>query len=117
MPARPPGSHPRKRGPVVDHRSRPRRTARPHRPPLPGARLHFYAGLLVGPFLLIAALTGGLYPVAPSIESRMYRDQLHTANRGPALPLADQVRAAQDARPDLVVSVVRPAERRRTPPG
>ncbi|BBZ67834.1 putative integral membrane protein [Mycolicibacterium insubricum] len=74
-------------------------------------RLHFYAGLLVGPFLLIAALTGGLYAVAPSIESWMYRDQLHTANRGPALPLADQVRAAQDVRPDLVVSAVRPAER------
>ncbi|OYD71899.1 PepSY domain-containing protein, partial [Rhodococcus sp. OK302] len=31
-------------------------------------RLHFYAGILIGPFILIAALSGGLYAIAPSIE-------------------------------------------------
>ncbi|MDV3209589.1 MAG: PepSY domain-containing protein, partial [Rhodococcus ruber] len=41
-------------------------------------RLHFYAGLLVAPFILIAAVSGGLYALAPTIEQLVYRDQLHT---------------------------------------
>jgi hypothetical protein len=31
-------------------------------------RIHFYAGILAGPFLLIAAVTGGLYAMAPQLE-------------------------------------------------
>lgn len=72
-------------------------------------RLHFYAGIFVGPFLLVAAVTGGLYAVAPSLEQWMYRDQLTAQSDGPALPLTDQVRAAQQVRPDLSVVAVRPA--------
>ncbi len=33
-------------------------------------RLHFYAGIFVGPFLLIAAISGGLYAIAPTIEQK-----------------------------------------------
>ena len=29
-------------------------------------RIHFYAGILAGPFLLVAAVSGGLYAMAPS---------------------------------------------------
>lgn len=47
--------------------------------------------------------------MAPSIEKFVYRDQLHVDSSGPALPLADQVRAAQQVRPDLTVTAVRPA--------
>lgn len=72
-------------------------------------RLHFYAGLFVGPFLLVAALSGGLYALAPSIEQLVYRDHLHVDATGPALPLSDQVRIAQRVRPDLTVTAVRPA--------
>lgn len=72
-------------------------------------RLHFYAGILVGPFLLIAAVTGGLYAIAPSLEQWMYRDQLRVDSAGSALPLTDQVHAAQQIRPDLTVAAVRPA--------
>lgn len=28
-------------------------------------RLHFYAGILVGPFILIAAISGALYALTP----------------------------------------------------
>ncbi|MFD6072914.1 PepSY domain-containing protein, partial [Amycolatopsis lurida] len=35
-------------------------------------RLHFYAGVLVGPFVLIAALTGVLYAATPQLESWIY---------------------------------------------
>lgn len=72
-------------------------------------RLHFYAGLFVGPFLLIAAVTGGLYAVAPSIESFVNRDLLYVDSRGPERPLAEQVTAGTTARPDLTLVAVSPA--------
>ncbi|OCB16652.1 peptidase [Mycolicibacterium porcinum] len=72
-------------------------------------RLHFYAGIFVGPFLLIAAISGGLYAIAPSIEQYVYRDQLRSHSSGEMLPVAEQVRAAQAQRPDLAVTAVRPA--------
>ncbi|MBY6365477.1 PepSY-associated TM helix domain-containing protein [Rhodococcoides corynebacterioides] len=72
-------------------------------------RLHFYAGVFVAPFILIAAVTGGLYAIAPTLESVVYRDLLHTDNTGPALPVSDQILAAQAERPDLTVAAVRPA--------
>ncbi|MCF6388013.1 PepSY domain-containing protein [Mycobacterium sp. MBM] len=73
-------------------------------------RLHFYAAVFVGPFLLIAAISGGLYAISPSLEQLMYRDYLRTTDTGPALPLSEQVRAAQHLRPDLTVTAVRPAD-------
>lgn len=72
-------------------------------------RLHFYAGIFVGPFLLVAAVTGGLYAISPTIEQVVYRDQLSTHSSGDMLPVAEQVRAAQAVRPDLPVTAVRPA--------
>ncbi|MFD1812010.1 PepSY-associated TM helix domain-containing protein [Rhodococcus gannanensis] len=81
-----------------------RRTVRPLM-----MRLHFYAGILVAPFILIAVVTGGLYAVAPALEGLVYRDQLHVEYTGPTQPVADQIRAAQAVRPDLTVSAVRPA--------
>ncbi|CRZ13405.1 PepSY-associated TM helix domain-containing protein [Mycolicibacterium neworleansense] len=72
-------------------------------------RLHFYAGIFVGPFLLIAAVSGGLYAIAPTIEQFVYRDQLQTNSSGDMLPVAEQVRAAQAQRPELTVTAVRPA--------
>ncbi|WP_327150026.1 PepSY-associated TM helix domain-containing protein [Nocardia sp. NBC_01329] len=72
-------------------------------------RLHFYAGLFVGPFLLIAAVTGGLYAVAPSIESFVNRDLLYVDSRGPQRPLSEQVTAGTAVRPDLALVAVAPA--------
>lgn len=72
-------------------------------------RLHFYAGILVAPFILIATISGGLYAVAPTIEQLVYRDYLHVDPTGPAVPVADQIRAAQAEQPDLTVAAVRPA--------
>ncbi len=59
-------------------------------------RLHFYVGLFVGPFILIAAITGTLYVLTPQLEDMIYRDQLCTSSLGTAQPLADQVKAAGD---------------------
>jgi uncharacterized iron-regulated membrane protein len=76
-------------------------------------RLHFYVGLFVGPFLLVAALSGVLYALTPQIEEHLYADALHSDSRGPNLTLAEQVARAQaevgNAR--LEVAAVRPAPR------
>nr|WP_237421755.1 PepSY domain-containing protein [Gordonia sp. SID5947] len=72
-------------------------------------RLHFYAGILVAPFLIVAVVSGGLYALAPSLEKVVYRGQLHTDSTGPTRPVADQIRAAMAERPDLTLSAVRPA--------
>ncbi|MBX7450221.1 PepSY domain-containing protein [Mycolicibacterium sp. 3033] len=84
----------------------PSTTRRDWRPLL--VRLHFYAGVLVGPFLIVAAVTGALYALAPSIERVVYRDLLSVEQR-PAIPLDEQVRRARTDHPDLSVAAVRPA--------
>lgn len=72
-------------------------------------RLHFYAGVLVGPFLIVAAVTGGLYALAPTIEKVVYRDVLTVDAADRALPLGEQISAAQASHPGLAVTGVRPA--------
>ncbi|MGB6244223.1 MAG: PepSY domain-containing protein [Gordonia sp. (in: high G+C Gram-positive bacteria)] len=73
------------------------------------ARLHFYAGVLIAPFLLVAAVTGGLYALSPTAEQFVYRQQLHTDAVGSAKSVAEQVRAAEKVRPDLRLDAVQPA--------
>ncbi|WP_233608625.1 PepSY-associated TM helix domain-containing protein [Nocardia stercoris] len=73
-------------------------------------RLHFYAGLFVAPFILIAALTGALYAIAPTVESVLNHDLLHVDSTGPARPLADQITAATATQPRLVLAAVDPAQ-------
>ncbi|MGW0299030.1 PepSY-associated TM helix domain-containing protein [Streptomyces anthocyanicus] len=63
-------------------------------------RLHFYAGVVVGPFLLVAAVTGLAYTATPQIESVLYEHELKVTPRGSAEPLAEQVAAAERAVPD-----------------
>ncbi|NKE57744.1 PepSY domain-containing protein [Lentzea sp. PSKA42] len=72
-------------------------------------RLHFYAGVLVGPFVLIAALTGVLYALTPQLESWVYSDQLRVPVSSQQLPLKDQVDAALASSPQGSLVAVRPA--------
>ncbi|TQJ02506.1 PepSY-associated TM helix domain-containing protein [Amycolatopsis cihanbeyliensis] len=72
-------------------------------------RLHFYAGVFVAPFLLVAAVTGLLYVFTPQLEDAVYDHELHVpATRG-ELPLAEQVDQARMTVPDGRVTAVRPA--------
>lgn len=59
-------------------------------------RLHFYAGVLIGPFILVAALSGALYAIAPQIEQAMYPHELHAPVTSTTLPLADQIVVAEE---------------------
>jgi uncharacterized iron-regulated membrane protein len=72
-------------------------------------RLHFYAGLLVGPFILVATVTGVLYVLTPQLEPWLYAEQLRVPPTAQQLPLADQVRAAVATRPGGELVAVRPA--------
>jgi uncharacterized iron-regulated membrane protein len=72
-------------------------------------RLHFYAGVLIAPFILVAALTGALYALAPTIESVVYRDILTVEPGGTAMPLSEQAAAARSGFPQLEMSGMRPA--------
>ncbi|MCQ4286182.1 PepSY domain-containing protein [Pseudomonas stutzeri] len=73
-------------------------------------RLHLYVGLFVGPFILIAALSGLFYALTPQLESRLYAEQLFVDSDGPSLPLARQIEVAQAHIGEAAtLSAVRPA--------
>lgn len=72
-------------------------------------RLHFYAGLFIAPFILIAATSGFLYAATPALEKVVYDDVLTTDSRGPALSLDEQIERAREVKPDLPLAAVRPA--------
>ncbi|GAA5069574.1 PepSY-associated TM helix domain-containing protein [Nocardia callitridis] len=72
-------------------------------------RLHFYAGVFVAPFILIAAITGGLYALAPTLESITSRDLLHVEPSGTPTPLSEQVHNAVGSQPDKNLVAVAPA--------
>lgn len=72
-------------------------------------RLHFYAGMFVGPFLFVAALSGLLYTITPQLDELVYHDALHAQpSSGPSTSLADQVSAAAAAVPGGTVTEIRP---------
>ncbi|MFE1442779.1 PepSY-associated TM helix domain-containing protein [Streptomyces sp. NPDC058739] len=72
-------------------------------------RLHFYAGLLVAPFLLVSALTGFLYAASFEAEKILYADRTTVSVGDTRLPLARQVAAALEAHPEGAVAAVRPS--------
>lgn len=73
-------------------------------------RLHFYAAILVGPFLLISAASGALYALSPQLEKVVYAHELTAPSDAASLPLAAQVEAAQEhVGEDAQLAAVRPA--------
>ena len=72
-------------------------------------RLHFYAGLLVAPFLLVAAVTGFLYAGSFQAEKLMYSHETTVPVGDAKLPISEQVDAARKAHPEGTVSAVRPS--------
>lgn len=73
-------------------------------------RLHFFAAILVGPFILVAATSGALYALTPQLEQVVYADELHAPVADEYLPLADQIDAANAFTQDReTIVAVRPA--------
>ncbi|WP_328691695.1 PepSY domain-containing protein [Streptomyces caniferus] len=72
-------------------------------------RLHFYAGVLIAPFLLVTAVTGLLYAGAFQAEKVVYAHELSVPAGEHTLPLSRQVAAARKAHPEGEIAAVRPA--------
>ncbi len=95
----------------------------PNRPPGTWAqlrplvlRLHFYAGVLVAPFLLVVGLTGLAYVFTPQLNDLVYAQELFASEPGaPARSLDAQVASAVAAAPGgSLHSVVVPGDPART---
>ncbi|MGV5038474.1 PepSY-associated TM helix domain-containing protein [Streptomyces sp. NRAIS4] len=72
-------------------------------------RLHFYAGVFVAPFLLVAAVTGLLYAGSFQAEKIVYAHELTVPVGDHKLPISQQVAAARKAHPEGTISAVRPS--------
>ncbi|MBM7442775.1 putative iron-regulated membrane protein [Streptomyces sp. HB132] len=72
-------------------------------------RLHFYAGVLIAPFLLVAAMTGLLYAGSYQAEKIVYADELRVPVGTSELPISQQVSAARQAHPEGAISAIRPS--------
>ncbi|MFF4228169.1 PepSY-associated TM helix domain-containing protein [Streptomyces sp. NPDC001820] len=72
-------------------------------------RVHFYAGLLIAPLLLVAATSGLLYSLSFQAEKILYSDELTVPVGDRAVPLSAQVDAARKVRPDGTVTAVWPS--------
>ncbi|MDQ0943990.1 PepSY domain-containing protein [Streptomyces sp. V1I1] len=72
-------------------------------------RIHFYAGLLIAPLLLVAATSGLLYSLSFQAEKILYSDELTVPVGDRAVPLSAQVDAARKAHPDGTVTAVWPS--------
>ncbi|AGP31837.1 PepSY-associated TM helix domain-containing protein [Corynebacterium terpenotabidum] len=73
-------------------------------------RLHVFAGIFCAPFILVAAVTGLLYAVAPTVEQVAYHDMLTasaTEEHPTAEPVSAQVATAQEKYPDLALAGIR----------
>lgn len=75
-------------------------------------RLHFYVGLFIAPFLLVAATTGILYALTPQIEQVVYDRELHVSAPATAvaIPLSQQVDTARSEVPDGTIAEIRPPQ-------
>ena len=78
------------------------------------SRLHKTAGVLIAPFLIVAALSGFFYALAPSIESVVYKNEIVASGSAEAHSLDEQIAAAQKVHPDLQVSKVQAFEEGKT---
>lgn len=74
-------------------------------------RLHFYAGVLIAPFLLVAATTGLLYACSFQAEKIVYDHEMRVpvSANGTELPVSRQVAAARKAYPEGEIGAVRPS--------
>ncbi|WP_329623895.1 PepSY domain-containing protein [Streptomyces sp. NBC_01255] len=71
-------------------------------------RLHFYAGVLVAPFLLVAAASGLLYALSFQAEKVIYAHELEVPVGDTTLPLSQQVNIARKVNPNGTVTAVWP---------
>jgi uncharacterized iron-regulated membrane protein len=74
-------------------------------------RLHFYAGILIAPFLAVAALTGLAYTLTPQLDQLVYGHELTVRQvTGAPHSLAEQLAAARRVHPEGTIASVIPPD-------
>ncbi|WP_066059657.1 PepSY-associated TM helix domain-containing protein [Robertmurraya korlensis] len=73
-------------------------------------RWHFYAGIIVAPFLIILAVTGSIYLFKPQIEQVLYQDLYEVTPLGEKIPASQQIEEVKRLYPDAVITKYRPGE-------
>lgn len=73
-------------------------------------RLHFFAGVLIAPVLVVAALTGLLYAVSPTLERVVDHAALTAASADQRVPLSEQLTVATTRHPQPRLNGVIPGE-------
>lgn len=74
-------------------------------------RMHFYGGVLVAPFIVVACLSGLLWTFTPQLERAIYRDLLVVTPQSQTVGIDAQVAAARAARPGQTLVAVDPPPR------
>ncbi|MGD6957434.1 PepSY-associated TM helix domain-containing protein [Rossellomorea aquimaris] len=73
-------------------------------------RWHFYAGIIISPFLLILAVTGSIYLFKPQIEHNLYKEYYEVKAQGEKLPASEQIEEVKKLHPDAQITKYRPGE-------
>ncbi|MCY7931740.1 PepSY domain-containing protein [Bacillus inaquosorum] len=73
-------------------------------------RWHFYAGLIFLPFLLILAVTGGVYLFKPQIENHLYKDLYEVQAESKIVSPSAQFEAVKERYPESEIVRYRPSE-------
>ncbi|WP_200411582.1 PepSY-associated TM helix domain-containing protein [Virgibacillus salexigens] len=73
-------------------------------------RWHFYAGLIISPFLLILAITGSIYLFKPQIEQIIYQDYYEVTPEGDRIPPSQLMEKVKNEYPNAVITAYRPGE-------
>ncbi|SFL56803.1 Uncharacterized iron-regulated membrane protein [Gracilibacillus orientalis] len=73
-------------------------------------RWHFYAGILIAPFLLILAVSGGIYLFKPNIEQFLYQDYYEVEVQTEKSSAEEHINAVLNEYPDATVTRYRPGE-------
>ncbi|TDL32785.1 PepSY domain-containing protein [Jeotgalibacillus sp. S-D1] len=73
-------------------------------------RWHFYAGLFVTPFLVILAVTGGIYLFKPQIEASLYKDYYEVEASWERQAASEQLALVRAEYPEAAITTYRPGE-------
>lgn len=73
-------------------------------------RWHFYAGLIIMPFLIILAITGGVYLFKPQIEAALYKDYYEVTPQTTVTTPSEQINTVEAVNPNAAVTSYRPSD-------
>ena len=74
-------------------------------------RIHYLAGFFVAPLIIVAAISGFFYALAPTIEQFVYHDEMTATSQEAAHPVDEQVEAAKKLYPTLKIKGVQLPDR------